>query len=71
MTSKQAEPCREFRHVDGDKHSCHRDNRHCGEHHADSGLRWGRNAHARSTRMAGDPCPDREPVQRSNAALQR
>jgi hypothetical protein len=49
--------CREFRHQDGDKHICHRDDTHRGEHHADSGLTWGRNPHARRTRMADEPCP--------------
>ena len=63
--------CREFRHQDGDKHICHRDDTHRGEHHADSGLTWGRNPHARRTRMADEPCPDCEPVEAAKPAVRR
>jgi hypothetical protein len=41
---------------------CHRDDGHRGDHHADSGLTWGRHPHARRTRISDDPCPDCEPV---------
>jgi hypothetical protein len=60
MARKDPEPCREFRHIDGRKHACHRPGGHRGGHHADSGLAWGRNPHARHTRMTDSPCPDCE-----------
>jgi hypothetical protein len=67
-----SETCREFRHWNGgDKHACHRDDGHRGEHHADSGLTWGRNPHARRTRMSDEPCPDCEPVEAAKPAARR
>jgi hypothetical protein len=62
--TKNAEPCHAFRHMDGDKHACHRDDGHRGEHHADSGLRWSSNPHARRTRMADDPAPTANAAER-------
>jgi hypothetical protein len=61
--SAQPEPCHEFRHIDGRRHACHRDPGHRGEHHSDGELRWGKNPHARRTRMSADPCPNCEPIE--------
>jgi hypothetical protein len=62
MASRERGRCWSFRHRDGTKHMCHRDDGHRGDHHADSGLTWGRHPHARRTRISDDPCPDCEPV---------
>jgi hypothetical protein len=64
MASRDGGRCWSFRHLDGDKHRCHRGDGHRGDHHADSGLTWGRNPHHRRTRMSDDPCPNCQPVGR-------
>jgi hypothetical protein len=62
MAARERGRCRSFRHRDGIKHRCHRDEGHRGGHHADSGLIWSRSPHARRPRMSDGPCPDCEPV---------
>jgi hypothetical protein len=64
MASRDGGRCWSFRHLDGIKHACHRGEGHRGDHHADSGLAWGRNLHNRRTRMSDGACPDCEPIAR-------